>query len=88
MLVKKAVLFTNIAHEVERAKDFLGEQKKKATLPYLRKQMLDEQQVDQVENFHLPLRDQMLLLEGANTTSSMIIDALGTTTAAREVTAY
>uniref|UniRef100_A0A3Q7FNW3 Uncharacterized protein n=1 Tax=Solanum lycopersicum TaxID=4081 RepID=A0A3Q7FNW3_SOLLC len=78
----------SVVEWVERAKDFLGEQKKKATIPYLRKQMLDEQQVDQVENFHLPLRDQMLLLEGANTTSSMIIDALGTTTAAREVTAY
>ncbi|KAG5578733.1 hypothetical protein H5410_049360 [Solanum commersonii] len=48
-------------------------------------QMLYEQQVDQLENFHLPLRDQMLLLEGANTTSNTIIDALGTTTAAREV---
>ncbi|KAG5628861.1 hypothetical protein H5410_000578 [Solanum commersonii] len=71
--------------EVERAKDFLGEQNKKAQIPYLRKQMPYEQQVDQLENFHLPLRDQMLLLEGANTTSNTIIDALGTTTAARKV---
>ncbi|KAH0704056.1 hypothetical protein KY285_018334 [Solanum tuberosum] len=86
VLVKKAILFKNIAPEIERAKDFLGEQNKRATIPYLRKQMLYEQQVDQLENFHLPRRDQMLLLEGANTTSSTIIDALGTTTAAREVT--
>ncbi|WMV12890.1 hypothetical protein MTR67_006275 [Solanum verrucosum] len=85
VLVKMAVLFKNIVPEVERAKDFLGEQNKKAPIPYLRKQMPYEQQVDQLENFHLPLRDQMLLLEGANTTSNTIIDALGTTTAAREV---
>ncbi|KAG5585099.1 hypothetical protein H5410_045533 [Solanum commersonii] len=63
VLVKIAVLFKNIAPEVERAKDFLGEQNKKAPIPYLRKQMPYEQQVDQLENFHLPLRDQMLLLE-------------------------
>ncbi|KAH0688966.1 hypothetical protein KY289_016324 [Solanum tuberosum] len=86
LLVKIVVLFKNIAPEVERAKDFLGEQNKKAPIPYLCKQMPYEQQVDQLENFHLPLRDQMLLLEGANTTSNTIINALGTTTAAREVT--
>ncbi|KAK4730233.1 hypothetical protein R3W88_023221 [Solanum pinnatisectum] len=60
----------SLGYSVEIAKDFLGEQNKR--------------QVDQLENFHLPLRDQMLLLEGANTTSNTIIDALGTTTAARE----
>uniref|UniRef100_M1A7U6 Charged multivesicular body protein 4b n=1 Tax=Solanum tuberosum TaxID=4113 RepID=M1A7U6_SOLTU len=86
VLVKKAVLFTKIAPEVERAKDFLGEQNRRATIPYLRKQMLYEQQVDQLENFHLPLHDSMLLLEGANTISNTIIDDLGTTAAAREVT--
>ncbi|KAH0642212.1 hypothetical protein KY290_033810 [Solanum tuberosum] len=61
VLVKMAVLFKNIAPEVERAKYSLGEQNKKAPIPYLRKQMPYEQQVDQLENFHLPLRDQMLL---------------------------
>ncbi|KAG5570485.1 hypothetical protein H5410_060251 [Solanum commersonii] len=86
VLVKKAVLFTKIAPEVERVKDFLGEQNRRATIPYLRKQMLYEQQVDQLENFHLPLHDSMLLLEGANTISNTIIDDLGTTAAAGEVT--
>ncbi|KAH0650106.1 hypothetical protein KY284_030018 [Solanum tuberosum] len=59
VLVKMAVLFKNIALEVERAKDFLGEQNKKAPIPYLCKQMPYEQQVNQLENFHLPLRDQI-----------------------------
>uniref|UniRef100_M1E0Z0 Charged multivesicular body protein 4b n=1 Tax=Solanum tuberosum TaxID=4113 RepID=M1E0Z0_SOLTU len=48
--------------------------------------MLYEQQVDQLENFHLPLLDQMLLLEGANTTTNTIIDVLETAAATREVT--
>uniref|UniRef100_A0A0V0H6X4 Putative ovule protein n=1 Tax=Solanum chacoense TaxID=4108 RepID=A0A0V0H6X4_SOLCH len=48
--------------------------------------MLYEQQVDQLENFHLPPFDQMLLLEGANTTTNTIIDVLETAAATREVT--
>ncbi|KAK4721874.1 hypothetical protein R3W88_012107 [Solanum pinnatisectum] len=48
--------------------------------------MLHEQEVTQLEKFHLPLCDQMLLLEGANTTTNTIIDVWETVAATREVT--
>ncbi|KAK4721273.1 hypothetical protein R3W88_011506 [Solanum pinnatisectum] len=78
---KAAVVFKKVAPEVEIVEDFNGEQNKRATIPFLQTQMLHEQEVDQLEKFHLPLCDQMLLLEGANT----IIDALETVGPTREV---
>ncbi|KAK6778529.1 hypothetical protein RDI58_025247 [Solanum bulbocastanum] len=50
-----------------------------------KKTVLFKKQVDQLENFHLPLLNQMLLLEGTNTTKNTIIDVLETAAATREV---
>ncbi|KAJ8559967.1 hypothetical protein K7X08_004025 [Anisodus acutangulus] len=78
---KEKVLLKKVTVEVERAKEFTRAKNKRAAIQCLKRKSLYEQQVEQLGNFQLCIHDQMILLEGAKSTTETV-DALRTGAAA------
>ncbi|CAD5173208.1 unnamed protein product [Musa acuminata subsp. malaccensis] len=78
---KEQVLLKKAAAEVEKAKEFTRAKNKRAAIQCLKRKRLYEQQVEQLGNFQLRLHDQIIMLEGAKSTTETV-DALRTGAAA------
>ncbi|XP_031473256.1 vacuolar protein sorting-associated protein 32 homolog 1-like [Nymphaea colorata] len=82
MLEKKEKMLEKKADsEVERAKQFIKANNKRAAMQCLKKKKLYDVQIQQIRNFQLRVQDQMVLLEGAKATTDTV-DALRTGAAA------
>nr|XP_009418535.2 PREDICTED: vacuolar protein sorting-associated protein 32 homolog 2-like [Musa acuminata subsp. malaccensis] len=78
---REQFLLKKMAAEVEKAKEFTRENNKRAAIQCLRRKKLHEQEVERLGNYQLRIHDQIILLEGAKSTTETV-DALRTGAAA------
>ncbi|KAK2631829.1 vacuolar protein sorting-associated protein 32 homolog 1 isoform X3 [Eucalyptus grandis] len=78
---REKVLIKKASQEVEEAKELSRANIKRAAIQCLKRKRLYEQRIEQLRYFQLPIRDQIIMLEGAKATTETV-DALRTGAAA------
>ncbi|XP_010041559.2 vacuolar protein sorting-associated protein 32 homolog 1 isoform X2 [Eucalyptus grandis] len=78
---REKVLIKKASQEVEEAKELSRANIKRVAILCLKRKRLYEQRIEQLRYFQLPIRDQIIMLEGAKA-RTMTVDALRTRAAA------
>ncbi|KAL3744815.1 hypothetical protein ACJRO7_013993 [Eucalyptus globulus] len=78
---REKVLIKKASQEVEEAKELSRANIKRAAILCLKRKRLYEQRIEQLRYFQLPIRDQIIMLEGAKATTETV-EALRTGAAA------
>ncbi|CAJ1951571.1 unnamed protein product [Sphenostylis stenocarpa] len=70
---KEKLLLLKVKAENENAKEFIRGKNKRGATQCVKRKNLYEQQIEQLASFQLRIHDQMIMLEGAKTTTDTVV---------------